>query len=376
MEKRPFIRGKIHRTDRFVPVVGGGGDRPKLPPVEPSRHAKRLIEAIDRASAAARRRTADRERLATRHLLAVTPTEGYELPSESLRDKLTRVVGVDPDSQTVILDALDPGLGALVRKVKQFADPTKNSGKTGHPRNEPLVAPIDDVRLATAEDLFSPRVKAAAPRGQTPIWFELACRGGYDDALGSDVSRRQIHAACARHGIRSSTDAFVAAERTSYYVWCTIRALDSLVDATDCIFEIDLPSTDLARWLALQSPRESAATVPTPKPPSSNAPSIAILDSGIDQRHRLLRPVVRAAVSVLPGIASGEDTQGHGTEMAGIAAFGELSAKAVPVVSSRCQSASVLASTASLRAGTKSAVYRTPVEMRTSSIAPSRPSAP
>ena len=63
---------------------------------------------------------------------------------------------------------------------------------------------------------------------------------------------------------------------------------------------------------------------PVPEPPPQ-APGIAVLDTGILQNHPLLAPAVGDAQSFVPGLAA-EDDNGHGTQVAGIALYGDVAA--------------------------------------------------
>jgi len=80
---------------------------------------------------AAQRPANQRDELATREIIAVTPEPGYELKPESLGDKDTdqRVVVRDEQTGVVILDAPGPDLKPLRSKVLQFADDAKVSEK-------------------------------------------------------------------------------------------------------------------------------------------------------------------------------------------------------------------------------------------------------
>jgi hypothetical protein len=61
------------------------------------------------------------------------------------------------------------------------------------------------------------------------------------------------------------------------------------------------------------------------QPPDGQATVATILDTGVAEAHPLLEPLLAApGVSVVPGELSAIDRDGHGTEMASIAAFDDL----------------------------------------------------
>jgi len=61
-------------------------------------------------------------------------------------------------------------------------------------------------------------------------------------------------------------------------------------------------------------------------PPRGSAPFVCLFDTGINQAHPLLAPIVDVADLDAYRPAWGvDDRHGHGTEMAGLASFGDLS---------------------------------------------------
>ncbi|MGD0961987.1 MAG: S8 family peptidase, partial [Methylomonas sp.] len=62
---------------------------------------------------------------------------------------------------------------------------------------------------------------------------------------------------------------------------------------------------------------------PIPPSPLPNAPGVVVLDSGLATGHPLLGPAVGDAQSFLPGHMAADES-GHGTHVAGIALYGDL----------------------------------------------------
>lgn len=85
---------------------------------------------------------------------------------------------------------------------------------------------------------------------------------------------------------------------------------------------------------------------PTPKPPDSEAKTVCILDTGIDTNQPFLRGIFLDAIDLteenLP-----QDTQGHGTFVAGLAAYGELENRINPKATARIISAKVIGNNSS-----------------------------
>lgn len=116
-------------------------------------------------------------------------------------------------------------------------------------------------------------------------------------------------------------DAVKQAALLLYRVRATREQAERLLRYRD-VRTVDLPP----RWgldiRALELDLQDLPPVPEPLP---HAPGIAVLDSGIQQNHPLLAPAVGDAQSFVPGLAA-EDEHGHGTQVAGIALYGDVAA--------------------------------------------------
>jgi len=108
-----------------------------------------------------------------------------------------------------------------------------------------------------------------------------------------------------------------------YRVRCNRRQAESLLHHRD-VRTVDLPPQYL---LETQILRTDVQALTPPVSPSEDAPRVGILDSGIVANHPLLGPAVGGTHSFIPG-QDGNDTNGHGTNVAGITLYGDV-AKAV-----------------------------------------------
>ena len=315
----PILRGRIEKTEVFVSARGGGGSRPVLPPRDPTKHRAALIAQLDQVVATVQARPADaRDPEATREIVAVIPEPGSELPAASLGDAATgvRVIGSDPDTGVVLVETPDPNLAALRRKIEAYADPTRRT-PTGNPTNAPLIAPVREIRVATLTEIGDVAVLALPT--DVAHWVEIGCSGGIYNPAEAARSRREIE----RQLARSAPDASIAAQFTAtwlvvFYVKLAPSQMKVLLAATDCVHEIALAEPKMRDWLLYERDdvdlRSHVVT-----PPAADAPSVVLLDSGINPTHPLLSPALRSADSVVPGVTSGVDVDGHGTQMAGVA---------------------------------------------------------
>ena len=315
----PFLRGEIERTETFRDPRGGGAKTVSLPTRDQSKHRKFLLGQLDKLQQTVSLKGADaRDEEARREVVSVEPSPGSELPAELLaseRDDVL-VVGVDPATGTVLVDAATPDLKALRRKIDLFGDSTKST-PSGRPRNEPLVAPLERIALASLADRSREPLDLLETLG--PQWFEISCRGGIYDPDGSEASSAQIERQLGRlDSSPSITATFVTTTSVVFYAKLSLSELETLVARTDCIFEVGLATRKIRDGLYFERDEEAALDVQL-SPPPENAPTVVLLDTGIADWHPLVQPAIRGLNSVVPGIVSGVDVDGHGTEMAGVA---------------------------------------------------------
>lgn len=93
---------------------------------------------------------------------------------------------------------------------------------------------------------------------------------------------------------------------------------------TDSVAFIDLPPrSELSITAVLEMQLDDFA--PIPQPPE-NAPRICVIDSGIERGHPMLGPAIGDTSAAPAAIGTALDHAGHGTKVAGIALYGDLTA--------------------------------------------------
>lgn len=108
------------------------------------------------------------------------------------------------------------------------------------------------------------------------------------------------------------------------------RGLKDFVLNFPYVFEVAEPDTVQLRENQVVS-RDGADANPTPLPPDPSAPSVCVIDSGIQEEHRLIECSIDKATSFcfLPPPVSSSDVSdyirpgGHGTRVAGAILYGE-----------------------------------------------------
>jgi hypothetical protein len=318
----PFIRGKGHRTDYYVPPQGRGS-KLQLPPRNPASHSVALLGQLDAIVASTSGRPPNlRDTEATRETIVVSPESGFALSPSSLGDSASdvRVIGIAEEG-TVLLDAKSADLPHLRKKIGEFADDAKVTEK-GARRNAPAIAPISEIRLSTEADLIGPRCRTEQLAPSAVRWFEVACRGGARHPEDSALSLRQV----SRQSAKLATEMpqhFLATEQLVFFIRVSLGQLRTLIASVDCVQEFDLAPPDIRDWLLVNNqPVKQLRSFSLESPPPE-APAVVLLDTGIATGHPLLGRAILASSSVVPPVSSVEDTHGHGTQMAGVALYGD-----------------------------------------------------
>lgn len=317
-EKLPLLRGRIEKAERFQSARGGGGEKPALPRHDAGAHRDALLAQLDAiADVVKKRGAAARDAEATREIITVEPEPGHQIQAESLADAKTgvRVVGTDADTGRVVIDAPSAELSAIRKKIDEYATGKPTLG--GRPPNEPLLAPIREMHLARVEEL-GPEAHAVLAAGGAH-WIEIGCRGGVHEPDLAHQSRREIERQLKRRGGATIAAQFTATSQVVFYVKMDLAQLRDLLGATDCIYEIELAEPKMRDWLFYERDDELDVSNHAMTPPPPDAPAVVLLDSGVHSEHPLLRDAMLPVESVVPGLASGEDVDGHGTWMAGVA---------------------------------------------------------
>lgn len=310
------------------PRRGGAG----LPPARVrAAHAARLEQALGAAIADAR------QQLAARDDAVAEGERGFylefEIPIEHQaaldglenRPKKIELVAVRPPAegdQVVTATVFVPEAAAdyFSTKVEQYRAADTPSGK---PRNENLVARIDGVRLAAVRSLFTDGAELFPPSGRA-VWWEVWVRDGRLATLRTVAARLGV--AVKEHVVRFP-------ERDVVLVLADLDTIGKVVENTDAVAELRAAKDTPSFFLGMQ-PFEQAAwageLVDRIQQPSVLAPAVCLLDSGVTRDHPLIAPGLdvadQHAYDAGWGVGDSAFWTGHGTQMAGVALYGDLQA--------------------------------------------------
>jgi len=255
---------------------------------------------------------------------------GYELALTSLEPQrgpihpeLRAVTSHEVDGESIQRATVfvpDGWIGHFTERLEQYV--TENT-KTDKPKHRNLVERISQLRLATLEALWTDSPDAFPDDRTKAVWWELWLRRrtGDEYRFAQFAEVADIEVAGKRLVFE---DRIVALVRTSaLQLGAALDLLDDIAELRRPVeaaqFLADLPGADQAEFV-----NELAERLAKPLP---DAPATCLLDTGVATGHPLLRAAISPndAYTVNPNWGS-DDRTGHGTEMAGLAAYGDLAA--------------------------------------------------
>jgi hypothetical protein len=230
-----------------------------------------------------------------------------------IRDKngLAKLRFIMPESERAGFEARVGAIGTLV--------------KVSRPNTE-FVESIASVRLALIEDFWQDR--RAFPAPDTNLWWEVWLRGNRADAA-------KVHSRFARIaqivGVSRVSDRHVAfPERIVVHAFGSARQLAASVDLLSMLAELRKAKILASHFIDRSSADQAAGVKAAAERlvlPRTDAPTVCVLDSGVNRGHPLIGPVLAVADAHAAdpawGVGDSHPYQ-HGTGMAGIATYGCL----------------------------------------------------
>ncbi|MBS9722356.1 S8 family peptidase [Tianweitania sp. BSSL-BM11] len=234
------------------------------------------------------------------------------------------VLSVDGDKTTVLF-ADDKSLSSFHQKVDAYRGVVP-PGQKGPPYAQ-LIAAIDEVSLVEPIDRLGPTLKS---HGFTSLEAFLD-----NEAFTLDFELHkpatQLEADMFIYRLEKVIKS-VGGEINSTYSGKHLLLVRASSDGRGVKQALGLPEVALANFPPepdLGSSDLDNETLPdfeAGKAPLADAVKIGVIDSGVNFGHKLLAPTEAGAFSVVASLGT-DDEGGHGTSVASIAAFGDISAR-------------------------------------------------
>ncbi len=249
---------------------------------------------------------------------------GIELSNIRHEDNRTLATVFVPDGKLVIFENL----------ISAYLDESRDT-KTG-PRNHKLLNAISAIRMASLQALWTDAADEFPSVDEGLVWWEVWLPARRDRRATMEWFRERAEA----QGMRVAQGELIFPERTVLLARASVEQMRHSMVTLNSIAELrrpketaeffdSLPPDEQVEWLEdLLSQTRFAAE-------HEQRPYVCLLDTGVNRGHPLLAPAFdpNDLHTVEPGWGTG-DTDGHGTEMAGVALAGnltELLAANVPV---------------------------------------------
>jgi len=207
-------------------------------------------------------------------------------------------------------------LKTFEKKVGKYAAFDTGSGRPAHER---LIAPLGAIRLAALRAFWTD-TEAVFPSLTETIRWEIWIR---DDAEAVAQFETKIVAA----GVELSPSHLTFPERRVYLARGTAEQLTASIEVVDAIAELRRAKESREFFIQLRGPeaKEWADDLLGRLDRHPDPSAICLLDSGLNAGHPLLEPFSEPEHRLAARTAWGPNDQiGHGTQMAGLALFGDL----------------------------------------------------
>jgi hypothetical protein len=210
----------------------------------------------------------------------------------------------------------------FINKFRQYGQEIREGRK--NPDNQPLVAPIEDIVAAVLRNFWTDECHPLP--GENADWIEVWIAANGEDTVAT------FRSTLSTVGIEEHPDHPLLRfpERAVVLVRANATQLGALIEASDLVCELraarEIP-THIMDWENRDQAALCQHLVDRLRVPEDVDIAVCILDTGVNNGHPLLRPILADddLHSLKPQWGL-HDSRGHGTLMAGLAAYGDLQA--------------------------------------------------
>jgi hypothetical protein len=316
----------------YTSTAGGGGHVEYAhPPRDRVPHAEQLASQIDAAAEAARVRvnSVGPGIIVEGLSLECVSSLGDQLEVQKLDDRnssiellSTRAEG-DKTFATVFIP--EGKLKNFLAKIDRYKTQNSQQRRDGGPKNKELVESIESIQLPVVRSFWTDTPDLFPTSLDEKVWLEVWVRTTSTNADSEPLE--SLRSECARVGIDLDERVVRFPERAVMIAFGSLREWGASLSLLGDIAElrrakvvptdfIEMPPRDVAEFVEDAAKRIDA--------PPEAAPAVCLLDTGLNGEHPLLKPAVTAKdIQTVNPAWTSADEQGHGTEMAGLAVFGD-----------------------------------------------------
>jgi len=228
------------------------------------------------------------------------------------------------DHDVVVLHVPDGKLSAFVKRITEYINENNKDGTK--PKNASLVNAIENIRRAAFSELWTDAVNP--PEVEENHWFQVWLR----HAAGTAASvLSEFKAEADAVGLQVAPGFVQFPGRLVVAVYGSRQAFQEALGVLDLIAEIRFVQPSAEFFISELSPAEQADwildLVDRTTVGAANAPHVCIMDTGVNNGHPLLEHALHAKdMHTYHPDWPKHDESSHGSEMAGIALYGDLAA--------------------------------------------------
>ncbi len=338
--KHLFIKG-LAKAEKYK-ILGKPIKGKPIPIRDRASHSEKLLTRFERIWAEKEKINQQRfaEQITTREgtYLSFTSAMGHELVTKSLErfnkdsKKSIRLLNVKDsikDGKLLVQATvyIPTGMeGFFIKKILDYQDDEKTTLK-GKPKNEKLVNSIEDVTIALLEGLWTDNLQMI-PAEKTKwceVWLSVnTIEKKEQEQIASFLSTLESI------GITFKDNSIIFPERAVLLINANRAQLIELMLRSDLLAEFRASQEPAGFWVNESAVEQQASVddlLQRIEIIGSNV-KICVLDTGINNGHQLLQPIIDDANTLTVDNAWGtndhEARTGHGTLMAGIAGYGNM----------------------------------------------------
>jgi hypothetical protein len=325
---RPHIRlsdPAVAVTYTYPGEVSGG--RFQTPPRDRVPHAAKLRAEIIAATGEFEKLQAQPGAEQTSGLtLFLQSDPEYELKLSGLdrrRDGIELLsVGIDAEAMTATIFVPHASLSKFLKLLDEYE--TQLDSRSGRPRNEALVQSIALARLAITEDFWQDSTRF--PDEDEAINWEVWLRSTEGHA---STVHTQFLEHCGSVEMRANPHFVAFPDRVVTMAYGTRRQISRSLGLMTSIAELRRAKELATEYLRVPGRFQREIIddfLERVAFPSEDVPAVLLLDTGVHAGHPLIDPALSPSDrhSVEQSWGTGDDERQHGTGMAGVALYGDL----------------------------------------------------
>ncbi len=320
-------------TNTYTRPKGGSGSGLITPSRNRTDHANQLINQIEIIQEQELEFIAEQKAfgldICNGIYLSFQSEEAFDLKLQSLEYQRsgielcsTKIV----DDHTIATIFIPEGkLSYFLNKIIQYRDENttpRSPEKPSNPKNKDLVESISAIKLAALRELWTDDL-IYFPENNDPIWWEVWLRHSskidYEGFLREHS--QQLEMTISNESIRFLDRTILLVHGSKDQMARSIRLLGSIAEVRRA-----KETADFFTCMDRQEQNDWIEnTLENLTPPPENSSTVCILDTGINEQHPLLQPAINPNdVHTYDPAWGTDDRDGHGTPMAGLVLYGDL----------------------------------------------------